>query len=944
MLAKVKYVTCFAENRICSAALAAVICLALLAPPALWAQTVVSGNITTDTVWAAEQGPYLVTSPVTIQGTDGSDGVTTLTIEPGVRVFFNRYAQLQVGSYSGDPGALKAEGTAQAPIVFTSAQSSPAPGDWYGLRFYNTADDAKCVLSNCRIDYGGCSQGAIYIYQASPTLDSVTIANSKSYGIYIQNGSPSLSGCSFSASGNYDLYFTGTCNSSISNCSFSGGIYYSSGQGSLSFSANKLAWDNDRPVRLAADMIGAFASGTTITNLDDQSHLEVAGGTIVHDATWTDAIAYKVCGSITIQGTDGPDGVTTLTIEPGVRVLFNRYAQLQVGSYSGDPGALKAEGTAQAPIVFTSAQSSPAPGDWYGLRFYNTADDAKCVLSNCRIDYGGYSQGAVYLNNASPKLFNTTMRFSKNYGLYAYGTGCNQTRIECCTFRDNSHGVYLTAGAVPQTLFNNNFVANSQYGLYYSGSSILMAENNWWGGPAGPNQQADAIFGAVDFDPWSATENDCNPDNENRPPFNPDDPSPADGTVRVSAESAIELSWSCDDPDQDTLAYDLYWGVSVNNLQLVAHDLSTPSFVRSDLAPATVYYWKVVAKDGSGYNTAGPVWKFATQGDPPDLTVAQVSTIPAGGMRPGNLIKIQCIVKNQGPGPAVDSFATELRIDGNLAQTITENPIIASGAAHTVTFDWRYPGYDPVISVVCDSHDNVEETEEGNNYYQASFSTIADITPPQITGQFPADGAFLSQVQQINVALQDSQSAVDDNAVKSYFRLYDSAQQRLRGPVSEADDVFTFTPNNLPLADGQYRVSFRAIDTFGNWRNYDFVFTIDSQPPPKPVVTGGIVASGTIAPRPAANTANNATILLEGTCEPGSFVWADGKCQGQFDSGNWSFRWLLSPGNNSIELYCRDKAGNQSPSEWVDIYFRGTGGALYKYDGAGRLRQVRNSP
>ena len=67
------------------------------------ADTTVGGTISTDTIWTVSGSPYIVTSSITIQGVDGADGITTLTIEPGAEVRFNSNIQLNVGASSGNP-------------------------------------------------------------------------------------------------------------------------------------------------------------------------------------------------------------------------------------------------------------------------------------------------------------------------------------------------------------------------------------------------------------------------------------------------------------------------------------------------------------------------------------------------------------------------------------------------------------------------------------------------------------------------------------------------------------------------------------------------------------------------------------------------------------------------------------------------------------------------
>jgi fructose-1,6-bisphosphatase/sedoheptulose 1,7-bisphosphatase-like protein len=73
------------------------------------------------------------------------------------------------------------------------------------------------------------------------------------------------------------------------------------------------------------------------------------------------------------------------------------------------------------PIVFTSDEATPATGDWYNITFSTTTVDAGTILEHCVVEYSGYSQGAIYLNNASPTFQNTQARHSKNKGVYIRG-------------------------------------------------------------------------------------------------------------------------------------------------------------------------------------------------------------------------------------------------------------------------------------------------------------------------------------------------------------------------------------------------------------------------------------------------------------------------------------------------------------------------------------------
>lgn len=79
----------------------------------------------------------------------------TLLIEPGTRIEFS-----SPGKEEGSApvrltvlGKLIAQGTAEAPILFTSAAEKPAAGDWSGLVFENNVETSVSRLRHCRIEY-----------------------------------------------------------------------------------------------------------------------------------------------------------------------------------------------------------------------------------------------------------------------------------------------------------------------------------------------------------------------------------------------------------------------------------------------------------------------------------------------------------------------------------------------------------------------------------------------------------------------------------------------------------------------------------------------------------------------------------------------------------------------------------------------------------------------
>ena len=79
-------------------------------------------TITENTVWTAEQGPYLIGDAVTVRVEEGVE----LSIEPGAGIKLGKGTEMKVR------GALSAQGTAEQPIVFTSLANDAVAGDSNG--------------------------------------------------------------------------------------------------------------------------------------------------------------------------------------------------------------------------------------------------------------------------------------------------------------------------------------------------------------------------------------------------------------------------------------------------------------------------------------------------------------------------------------------------------------------------------------------------------------------------------------------------------------------------------------------------------------------------------------------------------------------------------------------------------------------------------------------
>jgi parallel beta-helix repeat protein len=431
-------------------------------------------TINFDSYWENPGIPYRVTSSmhIYVQGADGADGVTTLTIEPGTTVQFSSvYLWIGHDSNASLPGALVAEGTPDQKITFTSSSATPAPGNWFGLYFANYSDDSKCSLENCVVEYGGASiYENIYLNNASPSINTTIIRYGSGNGIAVFSTSPAapsspvITGCQFSGNStsgiSSDLYSL----PSISGCTFDVDIAV--------------------PVMCYPNAVKGLSSNIFTGN--NFRYIYVIGGTISLDSYWENQeIPFYITGNINIQGTDGADNVTKLSIEPGAVLKFNSSTVLTVGHDSNSAlcGALNATGTDTEEIIFTAMISTPSPGYWGGIYFADYSNNSQSRLEHCTVEYGGYSSFEnLVINNASPSVVTSTFRYGSGNGIYVNGYS-NPFITGSVITGNTSYGLYVTSNSTPNVT-GCTFDTDTYVPIYCFVKAVPYFSNNTFTGTA----------------------------------------------------------------------------------------------------------------------------------------------------------------------------------------------------------------------------------------------------------------------------------------------------------------------------------------------------------------------------------------------------------------------------------------------------------------------------
>jgi hypothetical protein len=310
------------------------------------------GTISHSASWQLPTVPFVLEGSVTLPAS------VSLTLPPGMVVEMGSTGSFLV------QGTLKAQGTAAAPIVFTTDSAQPTPNSWYGLAIAGTSASGS-VLDHVQMFYGSStSQGAGLLALTGGA--NISVSNS----VFAQGFS---NGIAVDAS----------TRPTITNCIFT----------------NLAGYAATAPV----DDLGLITGAGFGPN---QRGFQLAGGTISHSAIWeVPTVPFVLEGSVTLPAN------VSLTLPPGMVVQMGSSGSFLV------QGTLKAQGTAAAPIVFTTDSAKPTKNSWYGLAIAGT------TASNSVLDYVQVFYGSSTSQGNGLLAITSGANITVSNGVFAHGGG-----------------------------------------------------------------------------------------------------------------------------------------------------------------------------------------------------------------------------------------------------------------------------------------------------------------------------------------------------------------------------------------------------------------------------------------------------------------------------------------------------------------------------------------
>ena len=444
---------------------------------------VLGGFVGEDGTWPNLGMPYRMVGNITIAGT--ADTAAEITIAPGTQWRFNANLGLFIGN-STLRGRLIAVGTEAQPIVFTTSNPNPAPGQWRSI-FFNVATESGTILQDCVIEYGGAFDIAnVRLIGSSPTIRDCEIRNGSRYGVYgtLFNGeiaSPTLVDNNFSGQGDHDVRITDGSDAVITGNSFTQAVRFDDPEGQPVVQNNVFNdYAASGQLSVPADSVAGL-TGNIFNGADATSVIEVEAEVLSADAQWANlGLPYDIVGDLYVYRDTAQ--AATLTLDPGVTLRFQSGRALFIGSDTNQ-GALVAVGTELDPITFTADSAAPGPGAWETIYFDNAAVDATSRLEHCVVEYGGQAFATgIRLVAASPTISNCQVRSNSGYGIY--GTGFSSPTIEASTFTGNFNLDVFFDGGSHATLDGNTFNRGARFDDEFGN---LTVRNNVFNNYVEPN-------------------------------------------------------------------------------------------------------------------------------------------------------------------------------------------------------------------------------------------------------------------------------------------------------------------------------------------------------------------------------------------------------------------------------------------------------------------------
>jgi len=424
---------------------------------------IVYGKLWNNTIWTEDNSPYIIGNDLTVE-----QGIT-LTINPGVKVIFCKGTEINLNEKFSIiiNGKLIAKGNTEKPIIFTSGDRNPEPGDWDSIKFSSTSDELildnnenyinGSILENVIFEYGS---KALDIYKPI-YISSIIVKNSEQINIKCNQKISEL---------NYTLntdYIRSDSSLSIQNSKFHlnyGGIY-----SNKSIIIDNCTFNNNRFFKIS---IGSDTNSSITNSIFDNNVIKIDsnGNLNINNCVFKDNHSndhrFSVINNNGILYIHNSDFVNSYlrAIESKGKVFIDNstFSDLFQFFYSDESSSQISVNNSN--ILNSNGIESTGQINVSNSKFYNISE-------------------AVKANELTNKLNIANSLFYK----------CSEPVIsECdasisnCTFTENRYNdIYLYGENTSVQIQNNNFIGfniktSFPYYIYNDTINDISAINNFW--------------------------------------------------------------------------------------------------------------------------------------------------------------------------------------------------------------------------------------------------------------------------------------------------------------------------------------------------------------------------------------------------------------------------------------------------------------------------------
>ncbi|EKD26309.1 MAG: hypothetical protein ACD_79C01266G0001, partial [uncultured bacterium] len=827
----------------------------------------------------------------------------TLTILPGTRIVFPDRKDIIFGGNNNSKtelliqGSIIAEGTSDNPVIFSSSLGSKATkGSWGGISG-NGVFRFKNILMEYS-DYG-------IRYTGNKSSDSFVFSNS-----IIQHNNATAISITAQNSANLQTIIE----NSVFNDNNSNGVYLY--------------------VKDSATILNSVVTNNTFSN----------------------------CGERGIYlYTDSSSNGATVNNELTGNTIYGHSAN---GIYCNFYYNVKN----QTNIINNTIYNSSTGIEGY---YYNAASgSAITVRGNTLYSQTGGIKINDYYTSFNPQIINNIIRDHVSNGIECIYSNLNNGQSFIPYFEGNQiynnsgNGLYLNASG-QVTLLNNSIYKNLYNDLYNNSSATVLAQKNWWGLDTtneinlgnNPKNLAkiydyydNASKGVTDYSNWlniytspaiPTLNNVTTPAKQ------------ASQTISGTKESgtAILLNGIVIIPvnNDTTWSYTLNLNEGKNSIflqtknqagmssgiisSLIIKDTIAPKLFSSNpsinakLAKSADKIEMTLVDDNSEIDlqatlNGANVKKNETENIPGSWTMNfnQIVFVPTTPLGEGNYTvsvnpadKPLGNVQNITISFIVDLIAPSIPVLDIINSPVKTNSYKISGTKEADTSVWL--NNSEIISANSQTTWNFNLTlNEGKNDYilyvkdaagnkssDVSFSIVMDTAVPLLLSTTPQNNQFVSTLpQQVIWNFKNDGTVLNSQRILSSVLFKNSALQNIQGVWNITDFQIVFIPSGILLED-TYTASLTAYDLAGNQIAVSTKFTFDKTSPLTPALN------------PVSTPTNFVTQTLTGTKEALSSIWYNGYEVIPVNAQtSWSYNITFRQGDNNIEIYSKDYAGNKS--------------------------------